>query len=88
MWLCQDVRISDQGRPQELSEQIYKTMAEMTILVTQLVVECAKQLPGFNNINREDQIVLLKVSRSLVRTVSLMCARMHHEKSLVKHGYM
>ena len=55
------MRISDLGRPQELSEQIYKNMAEMTILVTQLVVEFAKQLPGFSEINREDQIILLKV---------------------------
>ena len=58
----QEVRISDLGRPQDLSEQIYKNMAEMTILVTQLVVEFAKQLPGFSTINREDQIVLLKAS--------------------------
>ena len=57
----QEVRISDLGRPKEMSEQIYKNMAEMTILVTQLVVEYAKHLPGFSTISREDQIVLLKV---------------------------
>ena len=36
-------------------------MAEMTILVTQLVVEFAKHLPGFTTLDKEDQIILLKV---------------------------
>ena len=58
----QDVRISDIGRPKEVAEHIYKHMAEMTILVTQLVVEFAKNLPGFMSLDKEDQIVLLKVS--------------------------
>ena len=60
--MLQDVQISDMGRPKEVTEQIYKHMAEMTILVTQLVVEFAKNLPGFMSLDREDQIVLLKVS--------------------------
>ena len=58
----QMVRVSDIGRPKQLNETIYKQMAEMTILVTQLVVEFAKSMPGFQDCDREDQITLLKVS--------------------------
>ena len=57
----QQIRISDLGRPKDLSEVIYKSMAEMTILVTYLVVEFAKRLPGFQSLDKEDQILLLKV---------------------------
>ena len=56
------VKISETGRPKDVSERIYKHMAEMTVLVTQLVVEFAKCLPGFSDLDREDQIVLLKAS--------------------------
>ncbi|ELT98532.1 hypothetical protein CAPTEDRAFT_125155 [Capitella teleta] len=56
------VKISDRGRPDSLSLAIYKHMAEMTILVTQLVVEFAKSLPGFASQHKEDQIMLLKGS--------------------------
>lgn len=61
--LCsvQKVKISDVGRPKEMSEAVYQHMAEMTILVTQLVVEFAKKLPGFQDLAREDQIIALKV---------------------------
>lgn len=61
-----EVRISETGRPKDVSERIYKHMAEMTVLVTQLVVEFAKCLPGFSDLDREDQIVLLKGSASEV----------------------
>lgn len=57
----QKVKISDVGRPKEMSEAVYQHMAEMTILVTQLVVEFAKKLPGFQDLAREDQIIVLKV---------------------------
>ena len=58
---CQTLQISDAGRPKDLSQDIYKHMAEMTILVTQLVVEFAKRLPGFCSLEKDDQIILLKV---------------------------
>lgn len=58
---AQNVKISDVGRPREMSEAVYQHMAEMTILVTQLVVEFAKKLPGFQDLAREDQINVLKV---------------------------
>jgi hypothetical protein len=57
----QNVKISDVGRPKEMSEAVYQHMAEMTILVTQLVVEFAKKLPGFQDLAREDQVNVLKV---------------------------
>ena len=71
------MRISDKGRPQDLSEQIYKNISEMTILVTQLVVEFAKQLPGFTSLNREDQIVLLKVRHHDVTMTSIAASHIH-----------
>lgn len=58
----QGVKVSDLGRPKEMSEQVYQIMASMTILVTQLVVEFAKNVPGFSDLERDDQITLLKVS--------------------------
>jgi hypothetical protein len=61
MFAVQKVKISDVGRPKEMSEAVYQHMAEMTILVTQLVVEFAKKLPGFQDLAREDQIIVLKV---------------------------
>lgn len=47
----------------DLSSAVFRHMAEMTILVTHLVVEFAKHLPGFVSLSREDQIVLLKVTK-------------------------
>ena len=62
----QNVKIKDREEPSELSDAIYKQMASVTIMVTQLVVEFAKHLPGFMTLNRDDQIVLLKVSNNMV----------------------
>ena len=56
------MKVKDREQPSELSDTIYKQMANVTIMVTQLVVEFAKHLPGFLSIDRDDQIVLLKVS--------------------------
>ena len=62
----QNVKIKDREEPSELSDAIYKQMASVTIMVTQLVVEFAKHLPGFMTLNRDDQIVLLKVSNNML----------------------
>jgi len=40
---------------------VFAHMVEMAILVTRLVVEFAKHLPGFETISKDDQITLLKV---------------------------
>jgi ecdysone receptor len=48
------------------SDAIFGHMVEMTILVTRLVVEFAKHLPGFQNLNKDDQITMLKGSASEV----------------------
>ena len=37
-------------------------LAKMTVIITHLIVEFAKNLPGFTRISKEDQITLLKVS--------------------------
>ncbi len=55
------MKIKDREEPSELSDEIYKQMAAVTIMVTQLVVEFAKHIPGFLTLSRDDQIVLLKV---------------------------
>lgn len=42
----------------------FRHITEITILTVQLIVEFAKRLPGFDKLLREDQIALLKVSKS------------------------
>lgn len=54
--------MSGEGRPRDMSEMLFKNMAEMTILTTHLIVDFAKHLPGFLTLDREDQITLLKGS--------------------------
>lgn len=56
------VKVSDQGKPKDMSDALFKNMAEMTILTTHLIVDFAKHLPGFLSLNRDDQITLLKGS--------------------------
>ncbi|CAG0896225.1 unnamed protein product [Darwinula stevensoni] len=43
-------------------ESRFKHITEMTILTVQLIVEFSKRLPGFDTLQREDQITLLKVN--------------------------
>nr|AUS83915.1 ecdysone receptor [Eisenia fetida] len=50
----------------DVSNAVFRHMAEMTILVTHLVIEFAKHLPGFLVLDKDDQIVLLKGSASEV----------------------
>ncbi len=45
-----------------MSDVVFQQMAGMTILVTHLVVEFSKRMPGFLQLERDDQIALLKVS--------------------------
>jgi len=42
------------------ADVVFGHMVEMAILVTRLVVEFAKHLPGFQMITKDDQITLLK----------------------------
>uniref|UniRef100_A0AAR5QEP1 Ecdysone receptor n=1 Tax=Dendroctonus ponderosae TaxID=77166 RepID=A0AAR5QEP1_DENPD len=44
----------------------FRHITEITILTVQLIVEFAKQLPGFDKLLREDQIALLKACSSEV----------------------
>jgi len=46
----------------DMMDMVFGHMVEMAILVTRLVVEFAKHLPGFQMITKDDQIALLKVS--------------------------
>uniref|UniRef100_A0A1B6EDE1 Ecdysone receptor n=1 Tax=Clastoptera arizonana TaxID=38151 RepID=A0A1B6EDE1_9HEMI len=50
----------------EVSDARYRHITEYTILTVQLIVEFAKNLPGFDKLLREDQIVLLKACSSEV----------------------
>lgn len=47
---------------------VFGHMVEMAILVTRLVVEFAKHLPGFEMISKDDQIALLKVTHTHTHT--------------------
>ncbi|XP_041365312.1 ecdysone receptor-like [Gigantopelta aegis] len=44
-------------------------MVQMTVLITHLIVEFAKCLPGFLSLNKEDQIILLKASSTEVMAI-------------------
>lgn len=44
-------------------------LAKMTVIITHLIVEFAKNLPGFTRISKEDQIVLLKAACSEVMAI-------------------
>lgn len=46
---------------EDASEVRFRHITEMTILTVQLIVEFSKRLPGFDKLEREDQITLLKV---------------------------
>jgi ecdysone receptor len=50
----------------EPSETKFRHITEMTILTVQLIVEFSKRLPGFDKLEREDQITLLKACSSEV----------------------
>lgn len=53
-----------QNQPLDGEDQMdiqFRHITEITILTVQLIVEFAKQLPGFDKLLREDQIALLKV---------------------------
>jgi len=51
---------------EDASEVRFQTITEMTILTVQLIVEFSKRLPGFDKLEREDQITLLKACSSEV----------------------
>lgn len=51
--------------PEMTADSFLNTMAQMTVLVTRLMVEFAKSLPGFIELSMDDQIILLKVRNFL-----------------------
>lgn len=48
------------GTLDDESDRLFQHMTEITILTVQLIVEFSKHLPGFQTLNRDDQIILLK----------------------------
>lgn len=60
-------RILNQPMEDEDQREVrFRHITEITILTVQLIVEFAKQLPGFDKLLREDQIALLKACSSEV----------------------
>ena len=55
-------------------DALLSQLAKMTVIITHLIVEFAKNLPGFTRISKDDQIVLLKVSvkESLSHSIVLL----------------
>ncbi|ESO82067.1 hypothetical protein LOTGIDRAFT_170342 [Lottia gigantea] len=51
------------------ADAMFRDMAEMTVLITNLIVEFAKSLPGFTSLSKADQIVLLKAASSEVMAI-------------------
>ncbi|XP_064614231.1 ecdysone receptor-like [Liolophura sinensis] len=61
--------LADQQITITTKEAFWTQLAEFTALVTQLVVDFAKALPGFKSLNTEDQIILLKACTLEVMTL-------------------
>lgn len=61
-----DVKLAEDSFPKDVPSALFQHMVNMTVLVTHLVVEFAKKLPGFLELTKDDQIVLLKGSASEV----------------------
>lgn len=54
---------------EESGEHVLGSLARMTVLITHLIVEFAKSLPGFTRLLKEDQIILLKCASSEVMAI-------------------
>ncbi|KAK3108181.1 hypothetical protein FSP39_002779 [Pinctada imbricata] len=54
---------------EESGERVLGSLARMTVIITHLIVEFAKNLPGFSRLSKEDQIVLLKSASSEVMAI-------------------
>jgi len=52
----------DRGNVEVDADTFLNTMARLTVLITRLIVEFAKCLTDFTDLDRDDQIILLKVS--------------------------
>jgi len=61
------------------SDVRFRHITEMTILTVQLIVEFSKRMPGFDKLEREDQITLLKACSSEV--MMLRTARRYDHQS-------
>ena len=52
------------GNTDEDNQKRFQHITEVTILTVQLIVEFSKRVPGFDTLQREDQITLLKACSS------------------------
>lgn len=64
---------------EELQSSMLEQMALICVFMTKLIIEFAKQLPGFQELPKEDQIVLLKEASNEVTT--LRAARCYDPKN-------
>nr|1Z5X_E Chain E, Ecdysone receptor ligand binding domain [Bemisia tabaci] len=64
----EDIKRIVNAAPEEenVAEERFRHITEITILTVQLIVEFSKRLPGFDKLIREDQIALLKACSSEV----------------------
>ena len=51
------------------SESLFRHITEITILTVQLIVQFSRHLPGFQTLNRSDQVILLKACSSEVMMI-------------------
>ncbi|KAL8602892.1 hypothetical protein ACOMHN_026852 [Nucella lapillus] len=62
--------ISPDGTQKEVSaDSFLNAMAQMTVLITHLIVEFAKCLQGFTELDSDDQIILLKAASTEVMAI-------------------
>ncbi|WAQ94198.1 ECR-like protein [Mya arenaria] len=65
----QDVNIECINSEAIQGDALLSQLAKMTVIITHLIVEFAKNLPGFSRISKEDQITLLKSACSEVMAI-------------------
>ncbi|KAK7109353.1 hypothetical protein V1264_013407 [Littorina saxatilis] len=65
----EEIVMESDRKPEVSAESFLNSMARMTVLITHLIVEFAKCLRGFTELNKDDQIVLLKAASSEVMAI-------------------
>lgn len=63
------VPLSNTSSEIDESESLFRHITEITILTVQLIVQFSRHLPGFQTLNRADQVILLKACSSEVMMI-------------------
>ncbi|KAL8617729.1 hypothetical protein ACOMHN_053562 [Nucella lapillus] len=65
----EDISEEKASKNEVTADGFLNAMAQMTVLITHLIVEFAKSLPGFIDLNKDDQIILLKSASTEIMAI-------------------